>query len=307
MKDISEQIAMNILGMNLAYSKGSKSELNDIAGQVFDDYDLKELLKFDNCYSELSWNSNLKRLLSESALSERERLAVIGNIESPIMRMHQVLHLLNPVHDLNFAYEAVESLKDIKCSRVSDTRALGFRYILKYYAEHGDLENFKVLLKKCEPAKERHFIETCKNSLLENLIGSPSKEEIIKLCGTKEFSSRYLYSGLKPLAQRTAFWEFKQELDEIRNVLELYQYEQLLTDSYISHYKGDPEEEAFNVMFDLISEIDAKTKRGDFRLRDWLFTDLGRVTNKQMLVKCKKAIKHPLLKGELVDHEKALK
>jgi hypothetical protein len=90
---------------------------------------LTGLFKFDNCYAGLSWSNNLNRLFRQSTLSEKERFAIISGIQSPTLRMHRTLHLLNAMHDLDFAYQAVECLKEIECSRVRILGALGFKYI----------------------------------------------------------------------------------------------------------------------------------------------------------------------------------
>lgn len=301
-----EKIELNIKGLNLAYEKGDRDQLLSIAKEIFPPKKFEQLLIAENCYSGLSWNSNLNRLFEENPVEPITRFNLILGINAPIMRMHQTLSFLEYLtaqDEIDFANEVVESLKDIDSGRTKDTRSLGHRKILDYYAGKADFTNFSKTLKLCEPAKERRNLDRIKWNFIANYAESNNLEDTLKIVKHKVFGKRFIFGALEPMTKKVSYRSMKNTLDshEFLKELDSPTKIQLIAETFYENSKTKYNLKDFDEIFEQIFNLDPKIRHGDYKLRDYLLMQIGRNLNERDLVmKCKKAIKNPRIKRELV-------
>ena len=300
-----KKIELNIKGLNLAHQRASKEQLLEIAKTIFPVAKLDQLAKFENCYSELSWNSNLERLFKESIIDTKARFEFILRIENPIMRMHQTLNFieyLTTINEIDFTSQVIESLKNIETSRTKDTRSLGHRKILGYFAEHANLENFILTLKLCEISKERNEIQRIKFHFVNNYSKTNSLEETLKVVQHKVFGKKYILSALKPNTEKASYRDMKNTLDKNTLLKELDNETkvQLLAETFYQSSKIEYKLSDFNEIYEKVFNLDPKIRIGDVKLRDWLLMQIGsNLKEIELVIKCRKAIKNNNLKKEL--------
>jgi len=309
-----ERILKNIEGLNLVFDRAPKEILIDIAREIFSVRNFEQILISNNCYSSLSWNHNLERLFDEDGtVSDKERFNLIMTIKCPIMRMHQTLYLLDKIcteGKIDFSYRVIQSLKGIDCkSRVNDARSLGYRKLLGWYADQGDIENFLKTIKVCESGKERDTIAGLKATFIKRYAENNGGEEAIKIARKKPFGPKFLSVVLLAIATKTSYKEMKILLEAIDSREDIPHEDviRVLAISFRNHSEDGINEEEYSELFDSINNLNPKIKAGDFRLRDTLLLNVGlNLVELEKVVQCRKAINNNNLKKELRFLEKEL-
>ncbi|WP_341225800.1 hypothetical protein [uncultured Arcticibacterium sp.] len=308
-----KNIQLNIKGLNLIVEGASKNELLEIAEDIFPKYNYTQLCKFENYSSRLSWNFNLTRLFKEQnpPIEKEKRFSLIMEIKDEIMRMHQTLSFLENLieqNEINFSLKVVESLSNIECGRTKDTRALGWRKVLKYYAKTADLESFKKVLKLCESGKERNEITSLKSLMVTSYSKLNGIEKGLELARLKLFGNKYLYSAVSSGIQTSSYDKMKKVL---KNITDLGQEDKtaLLARTFQQNAKnGNFSLINFDEIYQQVETMDPKIKFGDFRLRDTLLMDIGmNLKELDLVIKCRISIKNNNLKKELRYTEEQLK
>ena len=300
-----EKIKLNIQGLNLAYQKAPKNQLLSIAEKIFPAEKFERLSKFENCYSGLSWNSNLDRLYEETLVEPDIRFNFVLSVNDPIMRMHQTLSFLEyltSTDNIDFANEVVESLKDIESGRMKDTRSLGHRKILDYYADKADFTNFSAVIKCCEPAKERTNLDRIKWKFISNYSEANTLEDTLKVVKHKLFGKKYFFGALEPMTKKVSYKSMKETLEnhELLAELESSTKIQLLAETFHYSSKVGYDLNDFNEIFEQVFNLDPKIRAGDVKLRDYLLMQIGcNLNERELVMKCKKEIKNNRLKKEL--------
>lgn len=285
-----------------------------IAENIFPDFKFEQLLISENCYSALTWNYNLELLFDDSTIDPTTRFELILSIEDPIMRMHQTLHFLEhltSISEIDFAKEVVESLHDIDASiRTKDTRSLGHRKILNYYAEQADFEAFSKTIKLCEPAKERSNLLRIKANFVTCYSKKYPLEDTLKIVGNKLFGSKLMYAAIEPATEKMSYQAMKKTIEKHQQLrdLEHSMKVQMLAETFYFSSKTEYSLGDFHEIYQLVFDLDPKISGGDVKLRDWLLMQIGsNLKELDLVTQCRKAIKNNRLKKELSAIEKSLK
>lgn len=310
-----EKILLNIKGINLVFDKGPRDELINIAEKIFPEERLDSIKLYDNCYSGSSWSDNLDLLFNQlPTLEDGKRFELIRNIKDPIKRMHQTLSLLNDICNegkVELALHVIQSLANIDCKpRVNDTRALGYRKLLEFYAKEGDFDNFKKYIQLCEPGKERYAISRIKYIFISSYTLLNGADRATNIARKKPFGKQYLVTVLSAATELHNYQEMEKALNQFEDIDSISEEDQirLLAESFKKHVKTHYDEKHFDELFHKIDSLNPKIRSGDFKLRDILLMTIGMdIDDLNRVTQCRKAINNRGLKSELKFVEETLK
>ena len=192
-----------------------------------------------------------------------------------------------------------------------ETKYHGYRIVLDYYAETGELKEFKKYLKLAKPAKApRHDVNSSKFKFISKYSEFNGIEKGIDLLNDKIFGWKFCYATIENQAHRFSLNEIDKILDKYPQFMEHDEY--IKTWLFVRHYSNqrpvEISDKDFNNILKLIMTVDKSIKRGDGRLRDYMLYDFGSsVTDLKQINECKKNIVAPFYKRELNYHIKNLK
>ncbi|EJL62136.1 hypothetical protein [Flavobacterium sp. CF136] len=308
------KIQKSIFGLNLIYDKGSKDELLSLAKGLFDESELKSISLFDNCYSSLTWNNNLKKQFDDNTISFENRLDYVTSINDHIIRMHQLNYLLRALLTNNEVIEALKTLEkysELEVRIFDNPKVIGYRLLLEYYAEISDYEKFIELIKQCEISKEKNQIQRIKNIFIANFALKFGIEKVIKVLNTKVFGEKYIYCALIALTKQVDYMTMKNLLanNTFFNTFDSNNKTQILVETFENAAKNQNFSDLnFEELYEKVLSIDPKIKAGVVRLKDILFVKLGQYSTKlDYVIRCKKEITSNEMKKELSIVEQQLK
>jgi hypothetical protein len=309
-----DKIQKIIFGLNLIFDRGSKQELIAIAKDVFDESEFKSISLFNNCYSSLSWNNNLKNQFDNQTIPFDTRLNYVKAINDHVIRMHQLNYFLNDLlskDEINYTQRVLEEYAKLDVNIFNDPKVIGLRILLEYYAEIADYERFYELVKQCEPAKERNQLQRIKNIFISSYALKFGIEKVIKILDSKIFGEKYTYSALLPLTKQVAYLKMKNIL--ANNVFFDTFDRNLKTQILVETFENDAKNQKFSnlyfeELFIEVVSIDPKIKAGVVRLKDILLVKLGQYSdNLEYVIMCKSEITSNDMKKELAIIEKGRK
>jgi hypothetical protein len=310
---VSEQIDACIKLINIAdtvyYTKDASVEIIDeiirlhpIAG-FNEDYFTKDTKYVES----LTFLHKLEDIFQDSNIAHTEVITIALRVTDMIIRHHIVLYAIKQVltiGNVTIAESYIKHMPDIKSfGKIESTQHRGYREILSYYAEAGNLEAFLKTLKLSAPAKDaRHEIIGAKISLIEQYSKQNSYELATALAQRKEFGPKYLYAALKPHAGTLPINDMQTLLQNPAfDVPKLYLREELTMLNLVGHYKNSQDEKIFEQAFTFADNIDPKIKTGVAKMRDWFLLELGIASpvDSKLRLRCRKAIKNASIKREL--------
>lgn len=192
-----------------------------------------------------------------------------------------------------------------------ETKHHGYRVVLDYYAETGDLKEFKKYLKLAKPAKSpRHNVNSSKSKFISKYSEKNGVEKGIDLLNDKIFGWKFCYATIENQADKFALSKIDKILDKYPQFMEHDEY--IKPWLFVRHFSNqrpvEISDKDFNNILELIMTVDKSIKRGDGRLRDYMLYDIGgSVTDLKQINECKKNIVAPFYKRELNYHIKNLK
>lgn len=187
----------------------------------------------------------------------------------------------------------------------------GYRIVLDFYAETGDIKEFKHYLKLAKPAKSpRHDIDSSKFKFISKYSENYGIDKGIDLLNDKIFGWKFCYATIENQAHKFSLKEIEKILDTYP---EYHKHDQYIKPwLFVRHFSNqrpvEISEKDFQEIIELIMTVDKSIKRGDGRLRDYMLHDIGgSVTDLKQINECKKNIVAPFYKRELNYHIKNLK
>lgn len=300
---------------NLSASEYNKDKsVLEIFTMLYNRDELNEILKSkdDLDYNKFDYLSSvLRHVTSQEYIELSILLKEYLKIEDFHERNGELFFLIKLAierDDICFAEKIIESLSE----RVDlQTKYLGHRIILKYYANLGNHKSFIERLKKSEPSRfPRNDISEYKSLLVESYTKKYGLDQGLELCKDKLFGSKF--------APSTIFWNASNlTLDEIMELNLKYPIFKLAKPFFeaemIVHHFWDQRitqinDEEFEFALNEVLKIDKNIKDGSVRERDNLLYSLGISTlSKVQIDKCKKNIVAPFFKKELNYHLKNIK
>lgn len=183
---------------------------------------------------------------------------------------------------------------------------VGHRLMLNYFAQNGDLNNFKKRTKSSKPSKfPRGEVGNMKSILIEGYSKKNGYEKGIELLKSRYFEKVSSISTIRWNAKNMSINKIDSVLSEIgQNTPEAK------SDLYVSHFRENSiletiPSKTFDKVMEEILKVDKDEKCGDGRCRDFLFMDLGSSTRDLKQIKqCKSLIISPRIKKELNYHIK---
>jgi len=268
---------------------------------------ITRLLTKDKLNSSLTWRDVLLVIFHSENFSTEVMFSYAQSIDDAIIYNHVLLHIIEDMVAMDKINEAKSYIPFFKTTHIfkeENNQHDGYRIILRYYAQKGDVDGFFNIFKLCEPRKDRHEIESYKEMLVESVCSEHGIEAAITLCKHKNIGERYWINALNVFAEKGAYEKLKSifsqypELKQPEKETEL----KVLTKSYLEAIRQKIKvDDDFEVLFQRADKVDPKMKWGDFRLRDSILFDLGLASkgNQERVVRCRKAIKNNSIKGEL--------
>ncbi|GHU08767.1 hypothetical protein FACS1894158_18190 [Betaproteobacteria bacterium] len=172
--------------------------------------------------SPLSWLHVLLVLFDGANLNEKEMFNYAQQItKDNIIYNHVLEHILENLA----AQDAVEEVKkhipffatsNVYADNGNDVigqkseEALGWRILLRYYAQKADTDNFFKIFKLCEPGKDRPDLERIKRVLVQSMMRAHGIEAVIKLLGHRNIGERYTQDALEVLADDGEYVKLKE-------------------------------------------------------------------------------------------------
>ncbi len=192
-----------------------------------------------------------------------------------------------------------------------ETKHHGYRVVLDYYAEIGELKEFKKYLKLAKPAKSpRHNVSSAKSKLISKYSEKNGIDKAIDLLNDKIFGWKFSYATIESQAHKLSLKKIEKILDKHP---QFYEHDQYIKPwLFVCHYSNqrpvEISDKDFKEIIELIMTVDKSIKRGDGRFRDYMLYDIGgSVSDLKQINECKKNIVAPFYKRELNYHIKNLK
>lgn len=261
-------------------------------------------------YSFLDYTHRIKHLFHNEKLDEKQMLEVILKINRDVGRKHLFIYLLEYMKEEKKWDEMelyIEQMPIYKASvfqkKDKPTSMYGYRIRIYEFIEKVDLKKFKLYFKKCLPVYDKYEMKEIKTQFILNYSIQKGVKEAIELTKKVPFKN-FEIDALLPQATILSYNEMQLLIKEYKDVIEEQKSdikEQLLVHTLKSRFEeGDYNEDYFLEVFEMLEKLDRKERFGDFKLKDWLFCELGESTkNYDLIVKCRKKAKHPILKEEL--------
>ena len=248
-------------------------------------------------------DSSLKVIIENSGLKISEIKEYINGIENKYARNWMKVFLIEQAvkkGEMNVASELIDELPDEDRGPV---RYVGHRVLLKFFAEQGNVKEFKERLKPSKPARfPKNHIGGYKHTLIENYSKQNGFKKGLELCKQKVFGEKFAMAAIRWYAHQIS-------LKQIDNLIK--KYPEILasnTDAkpelYVLHFHNQKpteiSENDFHKTTEEILKVNKDVKAGDLRFRDYLFMDLGSSTiDIKQVRECRKQIISPKVKKEL--------
>jgi hypothetical protein len=261
-------------------------------------------------YYFLDYIHRLKQLFINEKLDEKQMLEVILKVDSDIGQKHLFISLLEYMKELEKWSDMEYYIEQMPVYKVNSyrkkdepTSAFGYQIRIYEYINNVDLNKFKTFYKKCLPAKHKTEANFIKSDFISNYSKQKGLEAAMELTEKTPFKN-YEITALKPLVDILSYPEILTLIEKHEEVLNKQKSaikEKLLVGTLKAEFnKGNYNESYFLEVYNLIQKMDRKERWGDFKLKDSLFFDLGESTkNLELIINCRKKIKHNLLKKEL--------
>jgi len=244
-----------------------------------------------------------QKLVEENNIKTVEANAFADKIANRYTKDWLKIFLIKRAIEL-FEFDTAEGIiNELPDEDKGPSRFVGHRLILKYYAEVGDIDEFKKRIKPSKPGKfPRHEIQSFKFLLVEGYSKKFGYQKGLELCNDKFFEKVSSIAALRWTAHLIGLHEIDQILDNYPKVL--VDSPNGRADLFVLHFKegkvSQISDDDFKRVLNEIMKIDKDIKAGDGRLRDFLLMDFGSSTsNRQQTLECKKLIISPFYKKEL--------
>ncbi|MCJ8154703.1 hypothetical protein MKJ01_13105 [Chryseobacterium sp. SSA4.19] len=225
-----------------------------------------------------------------------------------IIYNHILIHIITNLvirDKIEKAEKYTAYFRKTKIFKENDNVDKGFLIILTYYALKGDQKNFFKYFTACKPSINRSEVNDAKQSLVTAYADAHGVEAAINLCRHKNLGTKYHSDAIITYAVKGKY----QELKEVFNKYPELKQHELETElsMLISAYENAkirklPVDDDFEILFERAKQVDRKLRRGDGKLQDELFLNLGLASqdNPERVKRCRKAIKNNSLKKELL-------
>ncbi len=270
---------------------------------------IMRLLGKDKLQHSLDWEKALLVIFHSENLSSEVMYSYARLIEDAIIYNHVLLHIIEDMVAMDKISEAKNYIPFFKTTYIfkeENNQEDGYRVILRYYAQKGNVDEFFKVFKLCEPRKERYEIETYKGILVESVCAQHGIEAAIAVCKHKNIGERYWINALDILTDQGEYRKLKSIFSQYPELKQPEKETELkaLTRAYLEAIRQKEEtDDDFEVLFQRADKVDPKLKWGDFRLRDSILFDLGLASkgDQERTTRCRKAIKNNSIKKELND------
>lgn len=261
-------------------------------------------------YYFLDYIHRLQQLFTNEKLDDKQMLEVILRVDSDIGKKHLFINLLEYMKehekwsDMEYYIEQMPVYKSSSSDEKDEpTSAYGYQIRIYEYINNADLNKFKFYYKKCLPAKHKYEMKDIKADFISNYSKQKGVEAAIELTKKAPFKN-FEFNVLTPQVNILSYpkmFQLINEYEEILNKQKSAIKERLLVDTLKAEFnRGNYNEKYFLDVYEMIKKMDRKERWGDFKLKDVLFFDLGESTkNLELIINCRKEIKHNLLKKEL--------
>ncbi len=250
-------------------------------------------------YSFLNYIYRIQRLFKNERLDEKQMLQVLLKVNTNVGRKHLFIALLEYMKEqkkwkeMEFYIEQMPVFKmDSFQKKNLSTSLYGYRIRIYEFIENVDVKKFKIYLKKCVPTFEKDKIKEIKRQFVLNFSMQKGVEKSMELVKTSPFKN-FEKDALLPQTAVLTFKEMRALLAKYKVVLEKQKSaikEQLLVSTLKFRFEGGAYiEDYFLEVFDMLEKLNREELYGDFKLKDWLFCELGEATNNNELIKkCRK-------------------
>tara|TARA_R110001599_G_C12109728_1_gene647901 strand:+ start:1 stop:963 length:963 start_codon:yes stop_codon:yes gene_type:complete len=233
----------------------------------------------------------------------------IDQIEHQPRKNHILISLIETAAETGEIDKAESWIEDISEEKF-ESKFHGHRVLLKYYAEQGDLKEFKKNLKLSKPAKSpRNVIFDAKYRFVVNYSKENGVSDGLELLSDKIFGTKFCLATIEGDAHNYS-------LDQINKLVTdnaVYEEHDPFVKPWliVRHFSNQRptviSTEDFTETISLILTVDKSVKRGDGRLRDYMLYDIGSsVKDVEQIKECKKHVIDPFYKRELNYHLKNL-
>ena len=261
-------------------------------------------------YSFLDYIHRLQQLFINEKLDEKQMLKVILDVNNDIGKKHLFISLLKYMKNLkkwsSMEYY-IEQMPIYKANsyqkKDKPTSAFGYQIRIYEFIYNADFNKFKIYYKKCLPAVHKSEIKGIKSDFIVNYSKDKGVKEAIALTKKAPFKNFEL-DALYPQVNILSYTKMLDVINEHQEALSKQKSaikERLLVDTLKAEFnKGNYNEKYFFEVYEMVQKMDRKERWGDFKLKDALFFDLGESTkNLDLIINCRKEIKHNILKKEL--------
>lgn len=235
----------------------------------------------------------------------------LNRIEEFYPRNWQLINLVEISIDRNETEFAEKIISQLPDEDKGPSQYIGHRKVLKHLAKSGNLADFKKRIELSKPGKfPRSEISELKLKMIQTYSEQNGIEKGIELCQTKLFGDKFTSAATMWKASLMTLKEIDETLENYSMLERINPY--IKAELYTKHFFDKRfvaiSEEEFEKVSNELDKVDAKTKIGDGRLRDYLFNDLGSSTlDESQIKKCKKRVKSTFYKKELNYHLKNIK
>jgi hypothetical protein len=261
-------------------------------------------------YSFLDYIHRLQQLFINKKLDEKEMLGVIHKMDNAIGRKHLFISLLEFMQkhkkwdDMEYYINQMPVYRAYSVDEQDrPTAPYGYQIRIYEFIDRVNLVKFKEYFKKCMPNIYKYEMKEIKSDFIKQFSIQKGVKDAMALTQKAPFKN-FEIDALSPQINFLSYLDMFTLINEYEDVLKNQKAaikERLLVDSLkVQFDKGNYNEHDFLEVYEMINAMDRKEVWGDVRLKDALFFDLGTSTNNlELIVNCRKKIKHNLLKSEL--------
>lgn len=284
-------------------------ELSDVYLEIFGYEALKKKKEAEGWPKDyhFCWSFLLLKKIEEDNYNYKDFINLSKKVEDDSTRIDILLSLirltLEKHGDIEYAEKIILELPNSTLEN-RDIKHVGYRILLRYYAEEGNLEKFsKTLLLSSIRTSPKSDIELSKGILLSKIVEKQGFEFGLKLYNSKQFGNKYLLFLLRPLMPNFS-------LNEIDNLLKLYpeflESSPHLKSTLYSEFSSIKLKQSFDInLFNSVFEYLATLEKHTI---DWELYNLAITTdNKDLVNKCKKLIKSVAVRKEIKMYIDAIK
>jgi hypothetical protein len=253
------------------------------------------------------WDLLLKKKIIEDKVSHLDYIDLANRINSCPTRFYIMIdllkHTLSNFGDILFAEKMISALPRLDLAN-SDGKYIGYRTLLRHFAERNDLENFKRVLPLSDGRKSpTHEIPWSKGILISKRVENDGFEAGLKLMNTRLFGNEFVLNLFRPLLPAIDL----EEIDRIINnhpeflVCHPHLKSTLYTEFAVSALKRSFDIEVFEKVLSHLSACEKESS-------DWEFFSLATTTEDLALIdKCRKLIRTPMVRKEVKRYVESIK